>query len=419
MATKQAALGPEVVRVRGVRKSFVVRQDNSLKDRIVTFARHRQHRREYVALDDVSLSIKAGSTVGLLGVNGSGKSTLLKLIGGILSPDAGTVETRGRLAALLELGAGFHPELSGRENVFLNAAILGLTRAETEARYDDIVRFSGIGEFIDNEVKFYSSGMYMRLAFAVAVHTDPDILLVDEVLAVGDEAFQRKCMDKIRSFQREGRTIILVSHSAGQISELCDTTFVLQDGVIAYEGGVRGGLNALRDIMEGRRIGESLAEETAAEQAAREAKAKEAEKPPITVTAIEMLDDEGRPASDFLPGAPAVLRIHVNATEAVDGWMTGFSIDNSTGQMVIASNTDLLNVVLPPLTVGARHMDYRFAALHLGPGEYFVNANTSPRIEANTHVLWQGVRFRVGGPEGNLGVAQADITVPGAAHTSS
>ncbi|RKS88602.1 ABC-2 type transport system ATP-binding protein [Microbacterium sp. AG790] len=402
-------VAPDVVRVQGVRKAFVVRQDNSLKDRIVSFARHRQHRREYVALSDVSLSIKAGSTVGLLGVNGSGKSTLLKLIGGILTPDSGSVQTRGRLAALLELGAGFHPELSGRENVFLNAAILGLSRAETEARYDEIVRFSGIGDFIDNEVKFYSSGMYMRLAFAVAVHTDPDILLVDEVLAVGDEAFQRKCMDKIRSFQREGRTIILVSHSAGQISELCDTTFVLQDGVIAYEGEVRGGLNALRDIMEGRRVGESLAEEAA--KAAVEEAAADTKNPPITVTAVEILDVSGRSSDTFLPGSPAVLRIHVNATEAVDEWMTGFSIDNSSGQMVIASNTDLLNATLEPIRVGDHHMDFALAALHLGPGEFFVNANTSPKTEANTHVLWQGARFQVGGPEGNLGVAQADITV--------
>jgi ABC-type polysaccharide/polyol phosphate transport system ATPase subunit len=400
---------PEVVHVENVRKAFVVRQDNSLKDRLVSFARSRQHRREYIALDDVSLSIEAGTTVGLLGVNGSGKSTLLKLIGGILTPDSGRVSTRGRLAALLELGAGFHPELSGRENVYLNAAILGLSRAETEERYDEIVRFSGIGEFIDNEVKFYSSGMYMRLAFSVAVHTDPDILLVDEVLAVGDEAFQRKCMDKIRSFQREGRTIILVSHSAGQISELCDKTFVLQDGRIVYEGEVRGGLNALRDIMEGRRVGESLAEEEAVVES-QPAKTRD-DFPPITVTSVEMLATDGRAVDMFQPGDAATLRVHVHSTEVVDGWMTGFSIDNSTGQMVIASNTDLLDATLPPITAGGHHMDFQIAALHLGPGEYFVNANTSPLVEANTHVLWQGARFRIGGPEGNLGVAQAELTV--------
>ncbi len=401
---------PDVVVIDSVRKTFVVRQDNSLKDRIVSFARYRQHRREYVAIDDVSLHIKAGTTVGLLGANGSGKSTLLKLIGGILTPDVGTVRTRGRIAALLELGAGFHPDLSGRENVFLNAALLGLSRAETEERYDEIVRFSGIGDFIDNEVKFYSSGMYMRLAFAVAVHTDPDILLVDEVLAVGDEAFQRKCMDKIRSFQREGRTIILVSHSAGQISELCDSTFVLQEGAVAFEGDVRGGLSAVRDIMEGRRVGETIAAEQA-EAAARRSSMTTPPSHSLVVTRIETLTASGRPTVAFHPGEPMVLRIHVRASEAAPEWTTGFSIDSPTGQMVIASNSDRLDVNLPPLEAGDHHMDYRIDALHLGPGEFFINANTSPTIDVDTHVLWQGARFRVTGGEGNLGVVEADISV--------
>lgn len=205
--------GPDIVRLDEVSKHFTVRKDNSLKDRIVHFGRLGEDLREdFVAVDDVSLRIQAGTTVGLLGANGSGKSTLLKLIGGIISPTTGTVQTRGRMAALLELGAGFHPDLSGRENVYLNASILGLSKAETDRQFDDIVEFSGIGSFIDTAVKFYSSGMYVRLAFAVAVHTDPDILLVDEVLAVGDETFQRKCMDRITQFRAEGRTIILVSH---------------------------------------------------------------------------------------------------------------------------------------------------------------------------------------------------------------
>lgn len=395
---------PEVIRIEGVRKTFVVRKDNSLKDRAVAFGKHRQYRQNYTAVSDVTLSIYAGTTVGLLGANGSGKSTLLKMIGGILTPDEGNVTTRGRLAALLELGAGFHPELSGRENVYLNAAILGLSRAETDERYDEIVRFSGIGEFIDNEVKFYSSGMYMRLAFAVAVHTDPDILLVDEVLAVGDEAFQRKCMDKIRSFQREGRTIVLVSHSAGQIAELCDTTFVLHDGRVVHEGDVREGLAVMRDIMEGRRIGESVEEERAQ-------RTQPSVERPISVTRIETLTSDGRASSAFFPGEPMVLRIHVRAAKALAEWTTGFSIDNSTGQMVIASNTDRLDATLPPVEAGEHFMDYRIDAMHLGPGEFFINANTSPTIDVDTHVLWQGARFRMKGGEGNLGVVDAQIDV--------
>ena len=188
---------PEIVRIDHVSKRFTLRKDKSLKERIVTLgALGRRHREDFWALRDVSLSIRAGSTVGLIGHNGSGKSTLLKVIGGIIDPSSGDVSRRGRIAALLELGAGFHPDLTGRENVYLNASILGLSRHETDERLDAILDFASIGEFIDTQVKFYSSGMYVRLAFAVAINTDPDLLLVDEVLAVGDEAFQRKCLDK-------------------------------------------------------------------------------------------------------------------------------------------------------------------------------------------------------------------------------
>ena len=390
---------PEVVRFDRVSKTFTIRKDNSLKDRLVGFARHRDQRRQYRAIDDVSLSIKAGTTVGLLGANGSGKSTLLKLIGGILSPDTGSVSHRGRIAALLELGAGFHPDLSGRENVYLNAAILGLTKAETDDRYEEIVRFSGIGEFIDNQVKFYSSGMYMRLAFAVAVHTDPDILLVDEVLAVGDEAFQRKCMDRIKQFQQEGRTIVLVSHAASQVAELCDTTFVLKDGAVVYSGDVSGGLSALRDVMEGKRVGETL-------EAQMRPKA-------LQVVQIQTLTATGDPADTFPSGGPLTIRIHVDADAPCEAWMTGFSIDTPMGQMVLASNTELLKATLPRLSPGTHHMDYRIKNLNLADGEYFINANTSPTIDVDTHIFWQGARFRVTGNAATLGVVEADMTVVG------
>src|SRR6476646_5211374 len=206
-----------VVKVAGASKRFVIRKEKSLKERLVNLGRSNQHKDDFWALRDIDLEIYSGSTVGLIGPNGSGKSTLLKLIGGILQPTSGTVATRGRMAALLELGAGFHPDLTGRENVYLNASILGLSRAQTDRYFDGIVDFSGVEPFIDTQVKFYSSGMYVRLAFAVAIHVDPEILLVDEVLAVGDEPFQRKCLDRIKQFQHDGRTIILVTHSLEQV----------------------------------------------------------------------------------------------------------------------------------------------------------------------------------------------------------
>ncbi len=238
---------PVVVRAADVSKRFVIRKDKSLKERLVNFGRSNKHKDDFWALQGVDLEITAGSTVGLVGANGSGKSTLLKVIGGIIQPDSGRVERRGRLAALLELGAGFHPDLTGRENVFLNGAILGLSRKQTEQYFDSIVDFSEIGDFIDTQVKFYSSGMYVRLAFAIAVHVDPDLLLVDEVLAVGDEPFQEKCMAKIREFQTEGRTIVFVSHSSGQIEDLCDRVVVLSHGKAIFDGATLEGLDALRD----------------------------------------------------------------------------------------------------------------------------------------------------------------------------
>lgn len=237
---------PTVIRVESVSKRFVIRKEKSLKERIVNFGRSNLHRQDFWALDNVSLEVTAGTTIGLVGANGSGKSTLLKAIGGIIQPTSGYVERRGRLAALLELGAGFHPDLTGRENVFLNASILGLTRRQIQGYFDSIVEFAEIPDFIDTQVKFYSSGMYVRLAFAIAVHVDPDILLVDEVLAVGDEPFQKKCMDKIAEFQRDGRTIVFVSHAANQIERLCDRVVVLKHGKVVFDGPTEGGIAALR-----------------------------------------------------------------------------------------------------------------------------------------------------------------------------
>jgi len=245
VSTVNAASVP-VVTMSDISKRFVIRKEKSLKERLVNLARSNKHKDDFWALRDVSLDIEAGTTVGLIGANGSGKSTLLKVIGGILQPTTGEVLRRGQLAALLELGAGFHPDLTGRENVFLNGSILGLTQRQVEGFFDSILEFSEIGEFIDTQVKFYSSGMYVRLAFAIAIHVDPDVLLVDEVLAVGDEPFQRKCLDKIAQFQREGRTIIIVTHDLGTVESLCDRAIVLSHGRVIFDGDSVEGVAALR-----------------------------------------------------------------------------------------------------------------------------------------------------------------------------
>jgi len=238
-----------VIEVKDVNKTFKIHHERnqSLKERIL---HPRSGRVEiFQALKDISFTVDAGETVGILGHNGSGKSTLLKTICGVLQPTSGEIRLRGNLAALLELGAGFQVELSGRDNIYLYGTMLGFSKKRIDEIFDEIVAFSEIEHFIDTQVKFYSSGMYVRLAFAVAVNVNPDILVVDEVLAVGDERFQAKCIDRIRRFQEEGRAILLVTHSADQVRALCDRAVVLDSGLMIANGPVADSLAIFRDAM--------------------------------------------------------------------------------------------------------------------------------------------------------------------------
>ena len=225
------------IEIAGVTKEFTLRHRRSLKELAVAAVRRQDLGiNTFKALDDVTFDVHEGETVALLGFNGSGKSTLLKLISGVLRPDGGRVRTRGRVAGLIEVGAGFHPDLTGQENVFLNGAILGMTKKQIEDAYDSIVDFSEIPDFMDTEVKFYSSGMFLRLAFAVAVHSDPEVFLIDEILAVGDEPFQRKCLDEIRGLSDQGKTLVIVSHDLNMVSDLCERGVLLERGVKVADG---------------------------------------------------------------------------------------------------------------------------------------------------------------------------------------
>lgn len=236
---------PRIV-VDDVRKTFKLRHTHSIKETVVAAARRKPLTSSFHALDGVSFSIAEGESVALLGFNGSGKSTSLKMISGVLRPDTGQVLTRGRVAGLIEVGAGFHPDLSGRENIFLNAAILGMSKKEIEERYDDIVAFSEIEQFIDTEVKHYSSGMFLRLAFSVAIHTEVDILLIDEILSVGDEPFQQKCLARIRELHNAGKTLVVVSHDLDMVSDLCDRGILLRDGKVAFDGDSKEAVALMR-----------------------------------------------------------------------------------------------------------------------------------------------------------------------------
>lgn len=237
---------PSIV-VHDVRKTFKIKHTHSFKETFIGFLKKKKLTSDFNALDGISFQVNEGESVAILGYNGSGKSTTLKLISGVLRPDAGWIRTRGRVAGLIEVGAGFHPDLTGRENVYLNAAILGMSKSEINARFDDIVAFSEIGEFIDNEVKHYSSGMFLRLAFSVAIHTELDVLLVDEILSVGDAPFREKCRLKIRELIEQGKTMVVVSHDTGTVRDLCTRGIVIRKGKLSFDGPIDEAIDALKN----------------------------------------------------------------------------------------------------------------------------------------------------------------------------
>ncbi|MGA8255090.1 MAG: ABC transporter ATP-binding protein [Nocardioides sp.] len=236
----------ESIVLENVTKSFTVRYQRTMKQMTVAKAKGRQTSREFNAVDDVSFTVQQGESIGLMGLNGSGKSTLLKMINGVMRPDTGSILTRGRIAGLIATGAGFHPQLSGRENLILNAAILGMSEQETARKFDEIVDFAEIGDKIDSQVGHYSSGQSARLGFAVAIHVDSDIFLADEVLAVGDRPFKKKCLQKMEEVRDSGRTLFYVSHAAGSVRRMCTRVIVLQEGRLAFDGDVDEGIKFLK-----------------------------------------------------------------------------------------------------------------------------------------------------------------------------
>src|SRR6185369_12891303 len=232
--------------VRHVSKTFTLRYHRTLKQMSVAMLRQQDMSDSFLAVNDVSFTVDQGESIGLMGLNGSGKSTLLKMVNGIMRPDSGKILTRGRIAGLIATGAGFHPQISGRDNVYLNAAILGMSEAETKRKFDQIVDFADIGKFLDTPVGHYSSGMFSRLGFAVAVHTDSDIFLMDEVLAVGDRPFKRKCLAPMEEVRAAGQTMLYVSHAAGSVRKMCNRVLVLEKGVLGFDGDVDEGIRYLK-----------------------------------------------------------------------------------------------------------------------------------------------------------------------------
>lgn len=236
----------ESIVVEHATKLFTLRYHRTFKQMAVARLKRQEVTNSFTAVDDVSFTVEQGESIGLMGLNGSGKSTLLKLVNGIMRPDSGRVLTRGRIAGLIATGAGFHPQLTGRDNIFLNAAILGMSEAETKRKFDEIVDFADVGKFLDTEVGHYSSGMYSRLGFSVAIHVDSDIFLADEVLAVGDKPFKQKCLQRMQEVRDSGRTLVYVSHAAGSVRKMCDRVIVLEHGKLGFDGDVDAGIKYVK-----------------------------------------------------------------------------------------------------------------------------------------------------------------------------
>lgn len=371
------------VRVEGVSKRFRLYHEKytSLKERIIHM--NKMPYEDLWALSDVDIEIGQGETVGLLGHNGSGKSTLLKCIAGILQPSSGRILVRGQLAAMLELGSGFHPELSGRDNIYLNAALLGMSRGDVERRFDEIVAFAELDQFIDNQIRFYSSGMQARLGFAVAVTFEPDVLLVDEVLAVGDENFQRKCLERIQLFQSQGRTIVLVTHSPDQVRVVCNRAFVLDHGHVVGEGAPGEVIRIYRECLL--RVGEVPAgvpselavvvgggldgggPDPGGADGLAPVLARHQDRIQIAAVVIEHPRTPER--AYLVSGDPLTLRVGWRAPVEVADPVFSVSIFNASGELVYASNTDLLGVRLGTLQ-GSGEVVFEFASIPLLDGRF-------------------------------------------------
>ncbi|HVN77095.1 MAG TPA: ABC transporter ATP-binding protein [Thermoanaerobaculaceae bacterium] len=325
--------------------------------------RLREESGGFLALSGVDLEIGPGETFGVIGPNGSGKSTLLKLVAGILRPTLGSVEVAGRVTALIELGAGFHPEISGRDNALVNGMMLGLSRSEVLERLDEIVEFSGIGQFIDQPVKTYSSGMYVRLGFAVAVAVEPDVLVVDEILAVGDEAFAHRCLDRIARLQRGGTAILLVSHDLGLVEQLAQRAMYLKSGSPVLVGPAGAAVARYRSDVASDEAGAAAAVGTPRRWG----------NGAVTLESVELVTGAGTPVRLVMSGEAAAIRIAYSVRVPQDDFVFGVAIHREDGSHVFGTNTDLDGWRAERLA-GAGTITLEFPRLELAPGHYVVDA---------------------------------------------
>jgi ABC-type polysaccharide/polyol phosphate transport system ATPase subunit len=338
---------------------------------------------EFWALQGVSFEIPFGSTFGIIGSNGSGKSTLLKCLAKILVPNKGSVTVNGRLSALLELGAGFHPELTGRENVFLNGAILGMTRKDIAAKYDEIISFSGLEKFIDTPVKNYSSGMVVRLGFAIAANVEPEILLIDEVLAVGDQSFQQRCLEKIEAFRQDGRTIVFVSHGLSQVTQLCAEAAWIDRGNLKMVG------DAMKVVAEYTGVSHDALPKVEGELGERWGSGE------VQITQVEFLDSTGKPLPLVTTGKPVTIRVHFDAFSPIKNPVVGIRVTHLHGPIVWGANTKRRAAFISEMH-GPGYIDIVIPDAPFLEGTYDLTVAISDKTEVHAFDHWEKrIRFDV------------------------
>ena len=379
--------------IRGVSKSFRLYHDvnTSLKEKMINWRKRGYDL--FWALQDIDLDVRAGETISLIGPNGSGKSTLLRMMTRIMVPDKGAIRTNGKIAALLDLGAGFHPDLTGRENIYLNASILGFSKREVDEIYDQIVEFSGLGDFIDNQVKNYSSGMYVRLGFSVAINVRPDILLIDEVLAVGDEAFQAKCLDKISDFQDSGKTIVLVTHSADLAAQVSNRILWLEYGKMKMLGDPAEVVSEYHAAMRVHPQGEDFGTHQ------------------IRFTEVKLMDGEGRTKPVFETGESMKVRLEYEAVEPIDDPIFGFGFYDHQGLMVYGTNTRLRDLPIPRVEKPGV-VEFCIPRLSLLDGRYYLSVASCTRdYKTDYHWMDKFFYFDVKSPGMDAGYLSMDCDI--------
>jgi ABC-2 type transport system ATP-binding protein len=415
-------VGSTAVSVETVSKRFRLYHEkySSLKEKVIHIGRIPYT--DLWALRDVAFEVKEGETLGILGRNGSGKSTLLKCVCGVLQPTSGRVVVKGKLAGLLELGAGFQQELSGRDNIYLNGSMLGLSKREVDRMFDDIVEFAELGQFIDNQVKFYSSGMYVRLGFAVAVNVDPDVLVIDEVLAVGDERFQRKCIDRVKQFQKDGRTILFVSHSADMVRSLCDRAVVLSDGEVIGSGTPGEAVRVFRerlleagDVLALREEAPPPAETPAGGDAAQSEPSGPAplsskpadETHPVRLGATSVLFAALAERPYLVPGESVTVRVPFEASQPVHGAVFQLEVVDSESRLLYRTDTEVLGMSID-LPAGPGSVDFEVLSVPMSDGAYEVSIGVqTPRGLSD----WQepACRFEVMNPGRSSGTIALSV----------